>query len=64
MFANYNHFNDILDKAHSKVARVICLQLTIYVPFALGWDDKSGTLLWSMDTSYTVHEDIYSHKRY
>ena len=30
------------------------------MPLVLGWD-KSGTLLWSVDASFAVHEDTRSH---
>ena len=30
------------------------------MPLVLGWD-KSGTLLWSVDASFAVHEDMRSH---
>ena len=46
---------------YDKLTRVIrYIRRTIHMPLVLGWD-KSGTLLWSVDASFAVHEDIRSH---
>ena len=44
-----------------KLARVIRYLLsTIYLPLVVEWD-VSGTLLWSIDASFAVHNDMRSH---
>ena len=44
-----------------KLARLICyLHNTVHLPLVIGWDD-TGELLWSMDASFAVHNDMQSH---
>ena len=44
-----------------KLARVIrYLCATVHLPLVIGWDD-SRTLLWSIDASFAVHNDMRSH---
>ena len=44
-----------------KLARVIqYLRATVYLPLIIGWDE-SETLLWSINASFTVHNDMRSH---
>ena len=42
----------------TRVIRSLCA--TVYLPLIIGWDE-SGTLLWSIDTSFAVHNDMRSH---
>ena len=44
-----------------KLARVIrYLRNTVHLPLIIGWD-ASGTLLWSFDVSFAIHNDMCSH---
>ena len=44
-----------------KLARVIrYLRNTVHIPLVIGWDD-TGELLWSIDASFAVHNDMRSH---
>ena len=44
-----------------KLARVIrYLHTTVHLPLVIGWDD-TGELLWSIDASFAVHNDMQSH---
>ena len=44
-----------------KLARVICyLCTTGHLTLVIGWDD-TGELLWSIDASFAVHNDMLSH---
>ena len=44
-----------------KLTRVIrYLRNTVHLPLIVGWD-ASGTLLWSIDASFAVHNDMRSH---
>ena len=44
-----------------KLARVICyLCTTVHLPLVIGWDD-TGELLWSINASFAVHNDMRSH---
>ena len=44
-----------------KLARVTqYLQTTVRLPLVIGWDD-SGSLLWSIDASFAVNNDMRSH---
>ena len=46
---------------YAKLTRVIrYIRRTIHMPLVVGWD-KSGTLLWSVDASFAIHEDMRSH---
>ena len=43
-----------------KLTRVIkYLRLTISIPLVLGWDG-TGKLLWSVDASFAIHDDMRS----
>ena len=44
-----------------KLARVICYPCTtVYLPLVIGWND-TGELLWSINASFAVHNDMRSH---
>ena len=52
---------ELTEEDYMKLTRVIqYLRATVYLPLVIGWDD-SGTLLWSIDASFAVHNDIRSH---
>ena len=48
--------DDYLKKA--RVIRYLCA--TVHLPLVIGWDD-SGTLLWSIDASFAIQNDMRSH---
>ena len=44
-----------------KLARVICyLRTAVHLPLVIGWDD-TGELLWSINASFAVHNNMRSH---
>ena len=52
---------DPTEEDYRKLARVIkYIQGTIHLPLLIGWDE-TGTLTWSVDTAFAVHEDMHSH---
>ena len=46
---------------YDKLRRVIkYIRRTIHLPLLLGWDE-SGAIKWSVDASFAVHNDYWSH---
>ena len=46
---------------YKKLTRVIkYIRTNVHLPIIIGWDE-SGTLLWSIDASFAVHNDMRSH---
>ena len=57
----YTRVREPTENEYLKLAKVIRhLQATVHFPLVIGWDD-SGTLLWSTDASFAVHNDTRSH---
>lgn len=54
-------FKEPTEEDYRKLARVIkYLQGTIHLPLLIGWDE-TGTLTWSVDAAFSVHENMCSH---
>ena len=57
----YTRVQEPIEDNYLKLAGVIQnLRATMHLPFVIGWDDTRKPL-WSINASFVVHNDMYSH---